>query len=178
MPFYHGHPFLICPLVCPSMHPIRPLAGHTVSISKLLSHVWHGTKLWASPTRKGREEASTEITARIHNLHSIRCRRPGFDSWVGKIPWRRKYNPLQYSCLENPMDRGAWWATVHGVMSQTWLSETTTNICIKYALHCHDTKVMHVSSNKLQCKQLWKEERQKAKEKREDISIWIQSSKE
>ena len=24
-------------------------------------------------------------------------------------------NPLQYSCLENPMDRGAWWATVHGV---------------------------------------------------------------
>ena len=23
-------------------------------------------------------------------------------------------NPLQYSCLENPMDRGAWWATVHG----------------------------------------------------------------
>ena len=29
-------------------------------------------------------------------------------------------NPLQYSCLENPMDRGAWWATVHGVVqSQT-----------------------------------------------------------
>ena len=29
-------------------------------------------------------------------------------------------NPLQYSCLENPMDRGAWWATVHGVAkSQT-----------------------------------------------------------
>ena len=32
-------------------------------------------------------------------------------------------NPLQYSCLENPMDRGAWWATVHGVAkSQTQLS--------------------------------------------------------
>ena len=31
--------------------------------------------------------------------------------------------PLQYSCLENPMDRGAWWATVHGVIkSQTRLS--------------------------------------------------------
>ena len=29
-------------------------------------------------------------------------------------------NPLQYSCLENPMDRGAWWATIHGVTkSQT-----------------------------------------------------------
>ena len=28
-------------------------------------------------------------------------------------------NPLQHSCLENPMDRGAWWATVHGV-TQSW----------------------------------------------------------
>ena len=33
-------------------------------------------------------------------------------------------NPPQYSCLENPMDQGAWWATVHGVAkSQTWLSD-------------------------------------------------------
>ena len=38
----------------------------------------------------------------------LQCGRPGFDPWVGKIPWRRKGNPLQYSCLENPMDRGAW----------------------------------------------------------------------
>ena len=34
--------------------------------------------------------------------------------------------PLQYSCLENPMDRGAWWATVHGVAkSRTRLSDFT-----------------------------------------------------
>ena len=34
--------------------------------------------------------------------------------------------PLQYSCLENPMDGGAWWATVHGVAtSQTRLSDFT-----------------------------------------------------
>ena len=32
--------------------------------------------------------------------------------------------PLQYSCLENPMDRGAWWATVHGIMkNQTGQSD-------------------------------------------------------
>ena len=30
--------------------------------------------------------------------------RPGFDPWVGKILWRRNGSPLQYSCLENPMD--------------------------------------------------------------------------
>ena len=46
-------------------------------------------------------------------------RRHGFDPWVGKIPWRRKGNPFQYSCLENPMDRGAWWAAVHGV-TKSW----------------------------------------------------------
>ena len=35
-------------------------------------------------------------------------------------------NPLQYSCLENPMDGGAWWTTVHGVAkSQTGLSDFT-----------------------------------------------------
>ena len=34
--------------------------------------------------------------------------------------------PLQYSCLENPMDGGAWWAAVHGVVkSRTWLSDFT-----------------------------------------------------
>ena len=34
-------------------------------------------------------------------------------SW--RSPRERKGNPLQYSCLRNPMGRGAWWATVHGV---------------------------------------------------------------
>ena len=101
--------------------------------------------------------------------------RHGFDPWIGKIPWKRKWQPtpvflpgeshrqrsyspwglkkshtteqtqfsqnyfqscyyhgegngtpLQYSCLENPMDGGAWWAAVHGVAkSWTWLSDFT-----------------------------------------------------
>ena len=33
----------------------------------------------------------------------------------GRSPGEGNGNTLQYSCLENPMDRGAWWATVHGV---------------------------------------------------------------
>ena len=38
--------------------------------------------------------------------------------------------PLQYPCLENPMDGGAWWAIVHGVSkSQTRLSEFTFTLC-------------------------------------------------
>ena len=45
-----------------------------------------------------------------------------FDLWVRKILWKGNGNPLQHSGLENLMDRGAWWATVHRVArSQTWL---------------------------------------------------------
>ena len=53
-----------------------------------------------------------------------RYKRGRFGPWVGNIPGGGNGNPLQYSCLENPMDRGAWWATVHGVkQSWTWLSD-------------------------------------------------------
>ena len=36
------------------------------------------------------------------------------DRWSGRSPGGENGNPFQYSCLENPMDRGAQWATVHG----------------------------------------------------------------
>ena len=39
----------------------------------------------------------------------------GLMSGSGRFPGGGHGNPLQHSCLENPMDRGAWWATVHGV---------------------------------------------------------------
>ena len=49
---------------------------------------------------------------------------PGSTPGLGKSPGEGNGNPLQYSCLENPMDKGAWWATVHGVTkSQTRLSD-------------------------------------------------------
>ena len=38
---------------------------------------------------------------------------------LGRSPGGRNGNPLWYSCLENPIDRGAWWATVHGV-AKSW----------------------------------------------------------
>ena len=44
----------------------------------------------------------------------------------GRSPGEGNGTPLQYSCLENPMDRGAWWAAVHGVArSRTQLSDFT-----------------------------------------------------
>ena len=48
---------------------------------------------------------------------------------LGRSPGEGNGNPLQYSCLENPMDGGAWWATVHGVTkSQTRLSDFTLTL--------------------------------------------------
>ena len=44
---------------------------------------------------------------------------PGLIPGLGRSPGEGNGNPLQYSCLENPTDGGAWWATVHGV-TKSW----------------------------------------------------------
>jgi len=49
---------------------------------------------------------------------AYQCRRPRFNPWVTKSPGGGHGNPLQYSCLENPVDRGVWWAIVHGVAKE------------------------------------------------------------
>ena len=51
----------------------------------------------------------------------LQCRRHGFNPWVRKILWRNNTNPLQYSCLEYPMDRGAW------RVRHNLVTKTTTN---------------------------------------------------
>ena len=54
---------------------------------------------------------------------------PGSIPGLGRSPGEGDDNPLQYCCLENPMDRGAWWATVHGVAkSRTGLSDLTLSL--------------------------------------------------
>ena len=58
------------------------------------------------------------------------------ETWVGKITGEGNGNPLQYSCLGNPMDGGAWQATVHRVAkSQTRLSDF---ICFIFHLSHRD----------------------------------------
>ena len=51
-------------------------------------------------------------------------RDPGWIPGLGRSPGGRNGNPIQYSCLENPMDRGAWRATVHRVTE----SDTTKQL--------------------------------------------------
>ena len=55
----------------------------------------------------------------------LQCRKPRFDPWVGKIPWRREKLPISVF-LGNPLDRRVWRATVYRVaMNQTWLNNNT-----------------------------------------------------
>ena len=54
----------------------------------------------------------------------LQCKRPRFNPFLGRSPGEGNGYPLQYSCLENSMDRGAWQARVHGVAkSQARLSD-------------------------------------------------------
>ena len=53
----------------------------------------------------------------------------------GRSPGEGNGNPLQYSCLENPMGRGAWWATVHRVAKEsdmTWRLNNNNNLCFTF----------------------------------------------
>ena len=64
---------------------------------------------------------------------------PGLIPGSGRSPGEGNGNPLQDSCLENPMDREVWWATVHGVAkSRTRLSDLT------HSLRRHIISISHV----------------------------------
>ena len=75
---------------------------------------------------------SSEVKASACNTGEL-----GLIPRLGRSPGEGKSNPLQYSCLENPIDRGAWWAAVHGVAkSRTQLSDFTS-------LHFSLTRYFH-----------------------------------
>ena len=95
---------------------MRWLDGITDSMDMNLSKLWrrqwhptpvllpgksHGRRSLVGCSPWGHEESDT--TERLHFDFSLSC--------IGE----RNGNPLQYSCLENPRDRGAWWAAIYGV---------------------------------------------------------------
>ena len=84
-------------------------------------------------------------------LQSMGSRRVGRD-WATSLSlftfmhWRRKWNPLQCSCLENPRDGGAWWAAIYGVaQSRTrlkWLSNNNYTF-ISFLKSCHSLQFLY-----------------------------------
>ena len=65
------------------------------------------------------------LVAQWWRIH-LQWRRHGFNPQDGKIPQKRK-RPLLHPCLGNPKDRGAWWATVHGVAKEWDMTEGLNN---------------------------------------------------
>ncbi|CAN0404675.1 unnamed protein product [Rangifer tarandus platyrhynchus] len=93
----------------------------------------------AAGPRAGQEDVSLALggpQAQGHGLcekmsasgvSAARRRRRGFAPWVRKIPGERNGHPLQYSCLQNPRDRGAWQATIRGGAKELDRTEQLNN---------------------------------------------------
>ena len=93
----------------------------------LLSGKSHGWRSLVGRSPWGREESDT--TERLHFQSSLSCIGEG------------NGNPLQCSCLENPRDRGAWWAAVYGVAeSRTRLKQLSRSSSIDTENKLMDTK--------------------------------------
>ena len=81
---------------------------------------WEGDALWPA----GVLSSSCLVGGSDSKESACNAGDPSLIPGWGRSPGEGNGNPLQYSCLEYPMDRGAWWATIHGVdKSQTRLNE-------------------------------------------------------
>ena len=116
-----------CPILCDPMHcstPGLPVLQHFLEFAQIHVH-WVSDAI--QPPRpllymKGAKPlGASQVALVVKNLPA----NAGDARDTGLIPGSRKPlggvngNPLQYSCLENPMDRGAWWATVHGGLKES-----------------------------------------------------------
>ena len=67
----------------------------------------------------------------------------GLMPWSGRAPGEGNGNPLQYSCLENSMDKGAWWATVHGV-AKSWYGWAHTHSMWLVVVWCYSLSCLRL----------------------------------
>ena len=165
--------------ICSSISIFKP-SWLWLKASLLLETFLGWLLIRAENTLRQLEQCASLVAQLVEN--PPQCRRSQFDSWVGKIPWRRDRlptlvflgfpggldgkespcnardldsipgfgrsprgghgNPLQYSCLENTMDRGAWQSTAHGfAKSRTRLSRTR-KICFLYMTLRNHTNIL------------------------------------
>ena len=102
-PFQHIHTCSFCPTVSLTLGPqaTSPLG----SFCGLVLFIYLGERSWCLPGGSGKEP-----TCNARDIGDV-----GSIPVLERSPGEGNGNSLQYSCLENPMDRGAWWATVHGI---------------------------------------------------------------
>ena len=123
----HLHPEL---LIVPQTRDIFLLPGSSgQSFAKLWMNDLSGYFQVSKPLC-----VASQVALVVKNLHTnagdVRLR---LDPSVRRIPWSRAWQPTPVFSLENPMDRGAWWATAHRVAKrQIWLKwlSTHASLCV------------------------------------------------
>ena len=119
---------------------ILPKANQTYSLTFFLSEVKY-FYLYIYARRRQWHPTPVLLPGKSHGRRSLECCSP-WGHWGSDTTERLHFrfslsrigeengNPLQCSCLENPMDGGAWWAAIYGVtQSQTWL-KWLSSICL------------------------------------------------
>ena len=91
---------------------------------------WTG---WISLQSKGLSRVFSNTTVQKHQFCQCgRCKRRGINPWVGKMPWRREWQPTSVFLPRKFVDRGAWWAAIHGA------AKTQTKLSMSM-MHCTPT---------------------------------------
>ena len=100
--------------MCFCMFPLHLILTIARCDSYYYSYFIGEIKLFAQGHVAGRA-SQVALVAKNPLANTKDARDTGSIPGSGRSPGKGHGNPLQYSCLENPMDRGAWWATVHRV---------------------------------------------------------------
>ena len=100
------------------LHPNLQVSGFILHHNKSSPHSWNTStfmSLWASVIAQLVKNLPIMQESAYNAGVRLQCRRPGFNSWVWKIPWRRKWQPTPVFLTRNPKDIGAWQAIAHGI---------------------------------------------------------------
>ena len=139
---------LLCPLTTRKLQIYQAPKPGFFSLYHTASHERLGflEAILGSPRREPPAPSTGEVSKRLTQVAPWwRTCRPnagdrgdvGLIPGLGRSPGRGHGNPLQYSCLENPTDRGAWWATVHRVAtSQIWWKQLRMHAWIHVGVWC------------------------------------------
>ena len=92
---------------------------------------------------------ASQMVLMVKNPPARRYKRRGFYSWIGKIPWRRAWQPPPVFLPGKPQSQGTWQATVHRMAkSQTWLKWLST--------HVHNLPIEHLAHIRYSIHICWK----------------------
>ena len=110
-----------CNMIVLEMYPVR---GGTSDVRLRNKGVREDTFEKKSVCLLKREVSQVALVVKNLLVNAGDVKRQGSIPGSGRSPGEGISNPLQYSCLENPIDRGAWRATVHGV-AESFMTEAT-----------------------------------------------------